>query len=215
MTAKEKNILLKENFLKSKNKTYQTFVNYIAEDFRTIDADTPHEYIKICWDRYKQCPKPMGDQQRQALNGKMFEVIVETCLYREKILPMFLQANVTFVPNVDFDVILFNGDKHAPIAISLKTSLRERYKQADLEAIALKYVHRNAENYLIGLSSYEIESVKEKLKSGDLLGLNHIIAADTQEFDEFIKEIKNINLICPEKVDIVKGEIIKKRDETQ
>lgn len=213
MAAKEKNILLKENILKNKNKTYKTFVEYISEDFRTIKANTPHEYIKLCWDRYKKCPVRGNTQQRQALNGKMFEVIVETCLYREKILPMYLQANVTFVPNVDFDVILFNGDKRAPIAISLKTSLRERYKQADLEAIALKYVHRNAENYLIGLSSDEIESVKGKLNSGDLLGLNHIIAADLEEFDEFINEMKSINLICPEKVDIVKGEIIHKRDE--
>lgn len=94
-------------------------------------------------------------------------------------MPFFLQAQVTFVPNVDFDIVLFKEMQRSPIGISLKTSLRERYKQADLEVVALKYVHRTAENYLISLQSSEVDSVKQKLLHGDLLGLNKIIAADS------------------------------------
>ena len=43
---------------------------------------------------------------------------------------------------------------------------RERYKQADLEAIALKYVHRKALSYLVTLEANEAKSVKAKIKSG-------------------------------------------------
>ena len=203
-----KNILFTTGILGSgSKKTLDAFVQYISADFTTINAHTPHDYVKNCWNNYTTgCP---NGKRSQSLNGKIFETIVETCFYREGILPMFLQANVTFVPNVLFDVVLFNGEKNAPIGISLKTSLRERYKQADLEAVALKYVHRNAENYLISLQSDEIDTVKEKLKHGELLGLNHIIAADTGEFDELIVELKKMTFIQPEKVEVVSGNIVK------
>lgn len=203
-----KNILFTTGILgSSSKKTLDAFVQYISADFTTTNAHTPHDYVKNCWNNYTTgCP---NSKRSQSLNGKIFETVIETCFYREGILPMFLQANVTFVPNVFFDVVLFNGEKNAPIGISLKTSLRERYKQADLEAVALKYVHRNAENYLISLQSDEVDTVKEKLKHGELLGLNHIIAADTVEFDELIAELKNMTFIQPEKVEVVSGNIVK------
>lgn len=156
--AKSNNILISSRILKSKNKTYNAFIKYISSDFNSLSLPSPHEYVKSCWKNYKvNCPK---EEQKQSLNGKIFETIIATCLYRERILPMFLQAQVTFVPNVDFDVVLFKEEQCSPIGISIKTSLRERYKQADLEAVALKYVHRNAENYLISLKSSEVDSVK-------------------------------------------------------
>lgn len=120
---------------------------------------------------------------------------------------MFLQAKVTFVPNVDFDIILYSDEQY-PIALNLKTSLRERYKQADLEAIALKYVHRNAQNYLIMLNSKETDALKSKLKKGELLGINAVIAADTNEFDELILMLKGKTFINPGKVDIITGYIV-------
>ena len=185
--TKSSDILISTNIIKNKNKTYKTFTNYISTDFRTIKSGNPHEYIKFCWNRYEtKCPKT---ERTQSLNGKIFEAIIATCLYRWKVLPMFLQAQVTFVPNVDFDIVLFKEEKRSPIGISIKTSLRERYKQADLEAVALKYVHRNAENYLISLQSSEVDIVKQKLKDGSLLGLNRIIAAGTLEFDDLILEL--------------------------
>ena len=94
-------------------------------------------------------------------------------------------------------------------SISLKTSLRERYKQADLEAIALKYVHRNAKNYLIMLKSDETASLKQKLKKGELLGINEVIAADDVEFDEFVDNMKKNKYINPGKVDIITGNLVK------
>lgn len=205
--AKSSDILISTNIISKKNKTHNTFTRYISTDFRMIQAANPHEYIKTCWECYEtNCPK---STRTQSLNGKVFEIIIATCLYRECILPMFLQAQVTFVPNVDFDIVLFKEEKRSPIGISIKTSLRERYKQADLEAVALKYVHRNAENYLISLQSNEVVTIKQKLKDGSLLGLNRIIAADTKEFDELIAELKTKKFIDPGEVPIITGTLIK------
>ena len=205
--TKSTDILISTHILSGKNKTYDTFTKYISSDFRTIKASNPHEYIEFCWNSYEtKCPKAA---KTQSLNGKVFEAVVATCLYREGILPMFLQAQVTFVPNVDFDIVLFKEERRSPIGISIKTSLRERYKQADLEAVALKYVHRNAENYLISLQSSEVDTVKKKLKDGSLLGLNRIIAADTPEFDDLISELKKMKFIIPGEVPIITGTLIK------
>lgn len=204
--AKSVDTLISSRILKSKNKTYKAFTKYISSDFKSVSAASPHEYVKTCWKKYKaNCPK---DEQKQSLNGKVFETIIATCLYREKILPMFLQAQITFVPNVDFDVVLFKEEQHSPVGISIKTSLRERYKQADLEAVALKYVHRNSENYLISLQSNEVDNVKQKLNQGDLLGLNKIIAADLPEFDEMIDHLKSFQFTNPREVPIISGTLV-------
>ncbi|MBE6843755.1 MAG: hypothetical protein E7510_13150 [Ruminococcus sp.] len=200
-------ILISTRIINKKNKTYKTFVKYISDDFRKIQESKPHKYIKTCWEKYiVNCP--IGERT-QSLNGKIFETIVATCLYREGILPMFMQARITFVPNVDFDIVLFKEEKYSPIGISIKTSLRERYKQADLEAVALKYVHRNAENYLISLKSSEVDIAKRKMREGCMLGLNKIIAADTEEFDELIFELKKQKFINPGQVPIIDGILIK------
>lgn len=203
--AKAKSKLKECKIIKSNTKSSNIFTEHISDDFTMIKCSTPSEYVKYCWEnyvKYASTKKP-----NNALNGKVFEIIIETCLYREKITPMFLQAKVTFVPNVDFDILLFSEEQY-PIALSLKTSLRERYKQADLEAIALKYVHRNAQNYLIMLKSAETTSLKAKMSKGELLGINAIIAADDVEFDEFIENLKTQNYINPGKVDIITGYIV-------
>lgn len=200
-------LLISSQITSSGTKTHSVFIKYISSDFKSISAPTPHEYVKKCWNSYKtNCPR---GEQKQSLNGKIFETIIATCLYRESILPFFLQAQVTFVPNVDFDIVLFKEVQRSPIGISIKTSLRERYKQADLEAVALKYVHRNSENYLISLQSNEVDNVKQKLIQGDLLGLNKIIAADTLEFDAMIDYLKSIKFTNPGEVPIISGTLVR------
>lgn len=87
--------------------------------------------------------------------------------------------------------------------MSLKTSLRERYKQADLEAVALKYVHRKALNYLITLGSDEAENVKRKAANGELLGINKVICADSIEFDVLLNELSAMTFINPGTIDII------------
>lgn len=119
-----------------------------------------------------------------SINGKIFEYAIIAILINEAILPLYVQAKIAFVPNVDFDLLLYANNK--PIALSLKTSLRERYKQADLEAIALKYVHRKAQSYLLTLGEHEVFGVNAKILSGDVIGIDKVIYCLSYEFDNFI-----------------------------
>lgn len=165
--------------------------------------NSPSEYIRACQDAYINSPVTKNN----ALNGKMFELMISSLCVRENIKPVFLQASVAFVPNVEYDAILYSQEQF-PISLSMKTSLRERYKQADLEAIALKYVHRKAESYLLSLDENEVMDVKNKILSGSVLGINNVLCATSGEFDEFVYNLKERTFIKPEKIEVVKAKNI-------
>ena len=58
-----------------------------------------------------------------------------------------------------------------------------RYRKADVESIALKYVHGKTLSYLITISEGEAVSVKNKIKTEDVIGLDNVIVATIPEFD--------------------------------
>lgn len=187
-----------------KGKAYKFFTQFITPKFTDLANLSPSEYVNECWSKYQACP-----DKNNSINGTIFEYIIETALYNKGILPMFTQASMAFVPNANFDILLYTSENF-PIGLSLKTSLRERYKQADLEAIALKYVHRRALNYLITFSGDEADGVKDKIKDGTLLGINKVVTADTTAFDELCEELLGYTFIEPGKIDIItSGFVIK------
>lgn len=178
-------------------KGYRVFMNHIEPDFmnNTMGAS---EYVRFCWNKYEAS----GFAGNNSLNGIIFELIIATLFVKEGIVPLHLQAQVTFVPNVTFDAVLYTNES-GPIGLSLKTSLRERYKQADLEAVALKYVHRKAENYLLTMDRNEAEIVSRKILDGAVLGLDKAILVSSNEFDKFIDDLKDKVFISPGAVEII------------
>ena len=168
-------------------------------NFMDIKYNTPSEYVKIYWNKYLQIK-----DKNTNLNGKVFEYILATLCIRENILPLYLSAKVAFVPNVIYDLMFYTAER-GPICWSVKTSLRERYKQADLESIALKYVHRKALSYLITLEEREAKGVKEKIKTGDVIGLDNVIVATTSEFDELVAELKAFKFEEPPTVKVIES----------
>lgn len=166
-------------------------------NFLNVKYKTPSDYVSIYWDKYQDLAN-----RNSNLNGKVFEYILATLFVRENILPLYMSAKVAFVPNVIYDLMFYTQER-GPICLSAKTSLRERYKQADLEAIALKYVHRKALSYLITLEENEAKSVKGKIKTGDVIGLNNVIVATSLEFDTLVKELKEFQLEEPPTIQVI------------
>ncbi len=180
------------------NKAEQIF-DCLFPNFLKVEYKKPSEYVTKYWNVYSKHP-----DRNNNLNGKVFEYILATLCVREGILPIYMSARVAFVPNVIYDLMFYTSER-GPICWSVKTSLRERYKQADLEAIALKYVHRKALSYLITLEENEAKSVKAKIKSGDVIGLDNVIVATTSEFDELIKEQKTFEFSEPPTVKVIES----------
>ncbi len=168
-------------------------------DFFSVEYEKPSEYITKFWNIYKNNP-----EINASLNGKIFEYLLSTLCIREGILPLYLSAKVAFVPNVIYDLMFYTSER-GPICWSVKTSLRERYKQADLEAIALKYVHRKALSYLITLEENEAKGVKTKIKSGDIIGIDGVIVATKPEFDDLILELKKFQFTDPPTVKVIES----------
>lgn len=168
--------------------------------FLEIKYEKPSDYISTYWEAYQKHPEGSNNN----LNGKIFEYVLATLFVREGLLPLYLSAKVAFVPNVIYDLMFYTTER-GPICISAKTSLRERYKQADLEAIALKYVHRKALSYLVTLQEAEAKSVKAKIKSGDVIGLDNVVVATSNEFNELIEELKTFQFSEPPTVKVIES----------
>ncbi len=198
-------LVIELGLVKGAGKAETLFSSLLDSDFRNVPYSSPHEYVEKYWDAYLQHPSHSRD-----LNGKVFELIIETILYRENILPYYIQAKAAFVPNVVFDVLLYQESE--PICISIKTSLRERYKQADLEAVSLKYVHRKAHCYLLTLEKNEATSVSSKIDNNEVLGLDGMIYCLSDELDSLIAELKHKIFTESKEVPVIEGQVVKKND---
>ncbi len=206
-------MLVKKNILKDNtDKTYCIFTNYITSNFlrdkslpRTMAAS---DYVKECWARYKNNASPATYEENNSLNGRLFEVIIVTALYRKGIRPFYYQAGARLVPDVDYDIIMYDKDEDIPITISVKTSSRERYKQADLEAYAFKNVHRRSLNYLIMLNPKDCTDVQKKIDNEMTLGLKSVIQADTKAFDDLVDDLKKRKLSKSPKIELFFGQTI-------
>lgn len=192
--------------LKSGAKTNEIFAN-IESNFMT-NKEKPSTYVDKLWKKYKVLSK---GNQSNAMNGQIFEAIITTLLLKEGIQPIYTQANLEFVPNINYDIILFPKNKagtvdvSAPVILSLKTSLRERYKQADLEGIALKEVYKRALSYLITLDDKnELEKFNKKIKAKDIRGIDACLNATSSDFDSLINNFKITGVSEPPAIKAIK-----------
>ena len=144
---------------------------------KNLKYETPQHFIKISYNFYKN-----SFPNNPSINGRFFEYLICEILAQEDICPFYCQAVFERVPNAEFDIVLYHPNN--PVVLTMKTSLRERYKQADLEGIALKQVYRKSAVYLITLAAEETKKVNEKIKRGDISGLDKCL------FAKFIKELK-------------------------
>jgi len=186
---------LRDLNLISGDKVSETF-DCIYSDILTMNITSHGEFIDELWSRYNSITP--------SLNGKIFEGLLATVFYRSGILPFYVEAKLAFVPNVSFDFVAYSKE-YGPIVLSAKTSLRERYKQADLEGMMLRQVHRRSKSYLITLNEKEARTVNDKIETGLVLGLDDVVIANSEGMDTLICGLKKLEYYEPEKIDILSG----------
>jgi hypothetical protein len=175
----------------------------IQPDLDSVVYSSPSEYVARIWDSVQKSSMPT------TMNGTAFELILACVLIKEKLHPFYMSAEVQFVPNARFD-IMFYSHEIGPIVLSAKTSLRERYKQADLESLALRAVYRRSKTYLVTLDDREAKSVQAKIRSGDVTSLNSCVVATSSDFDDLLKELHEHTMIAAPTLPIVhEGRFIK------
>lgn len=194
-------IFIKKGIVKDANSKNLAIFDKVCPDFMNQPAGLASEYVLDIWRKYEAL-----NINNANTNGAIFEYIIASLLIREQILPFYTQAKAAFVPNVIYDFLIYC--QNMPIAISAKTSLRERYKQADLEGIALKYVHRKAKSYLLTLSTREANTLKEKIKDGQIIGIDKIIDINTDDINELVAYIKTFKPQVAGSVQIISGNCV-------
>ena len=194
-------IFIKKGIVKDANSKNLAIFDKVCPDFMNQPAGLASEYVLDIWRKYEAL-----NINNANTNGAIFEYIIASLLIREQILPFYTQAKAAFVPNVIYDFLIYC--QNMPIAISAKTSLRERYKQADLEGIALKYVHRKAKSYLLTLSTREANTLKEKIKDGQIIGIDKIIDINSDDINELVAYIKTFKPQVAGSVQIISGNCV-------
>lgn len=194
------------NIVSSQDGQSSTIFENLFPSFLDLECSSPSDYVNKYWNAYLKVREELitNEQTRRTVNGKIFEYIICTTLVRERILPIFINAKVAFVPNINYDLLL-HSIENGPICLSAKTSFRERYKQADLEAMALKNVHRISKSYLITLSDTDAEQVSKKIIKGDTFGLDDVIVATSIKFDQFIEELKVLTFSLSPSVSVIES----------
>lgn len=199
--------VLKElNIVKSDDGQASMIFEQLFPSFLDLEYKTPSDYVNMYWDAYLniRVDKIDNEQTRRGVNGKIFEYIIATLLIREEVFPIFINAKVAFVPNINYDILLYS-EENGPICLSAKTSFRERYKQADLEAMALKNVHRISRSFLLTLDDHDASTLSKKILKGDTFGLNDVIVATSDKFNDFIRELKEYNFSLSPSVSVIES----------
>lgn len=155
------------------------------------EIKSPSQFMSNIWNTY--------NQRNNVINGKVFEAALALVLVRCGLEPLFTQAKLAFIPNVEFDFVLYSDDC-GPIVLSAKTSLRERYKQSDLEGMMLRQVHRKSQSYLLTMDQKEAPRVVAKLEDGTILGIDEVVLTNSEKFDDLIQNLRRHNFIIPDKV---------------
>ncbi len=209
-------ILKDLNIVKGDDGQASRIFEELFPSFLDLDYELPAEFVNKYWNSYLAVrdQKIQNEQTKKGLNGKVFEYIISTLLIREKILPIFINAKVAFVPNINYDILLYS-EENGPICLSAKTSFRERYKQADLEAMALKNVHRISRSFLITLDDHDANVLSKKILKGDTFGLNDVIVATSEKFNEFILELREYNFSLSPSVNVIESNQIITKESLQ
>lgn len=167
----------------------QPIFDSVFKDILDEEYLTPELFLKKNWIKYTEHIKKNKVNNNQP--GKVFEVFFEIILKNEKIKVYSKDSNIKGVPLVKPDFLIRKRDGNF-IFISLKTSLRERWKQADWEAIKFKEKYHSSDCYLITLHETEIKSLKNKISKGQLKGgLDAAffgLSSDLNDLLEIVKE---------------------------
>ncbi|GFZ75543.1 hypothetical protein HPP_5010 [Hydrangea phyllody phytoplasma] len=172
----------------------------------------PDNYFKYPFNQYMQLNHQSlnhyfqitksTSQKQKVLRGKINEYLILIYFRHYGITKQYPQTYLFFIPDIKFDLVLFTQNKRI-IAFNFKTCLRERYKQAIIEAQQLKKLDTRFEYYLLTNDAIESQRLNNKIKNGKVQGINQVIDCFSQKANIFLKTLfkrqfisfKDINLI--------------------
>ena len=153
----------------------------------------------------------MGKSPNQigSLSGAWLEYSVLVALHHKKLTPAYYQTELAQMENNVFDVFLWTKE-NGPVVLSCKTSLRERYKQADLEGIALLKIHPTSKSFLVTLDAdkQHLTQTRSKIPSKEIEGL--VAIYDETNVDELFAWLaKQMIVAIPDEVKVKRARAVR------
>lgn len=135
-------------------------------------------------------------QSVASMRGRWLEWAVLVALKSHRLTPAYWQAEFVAVPHAFHDVMVWSRE-YGPVILSCKTSLRERYKQADLEALALRSAFPNGRFSLVTLDADKkhVARVRKKIAGKEVVALQQVY--DEDNADELFGFLKTLTLAEP------------------
>ncbi len=148
------------------------------------------DYFDYFWKYYQHKIQSydFGSQKLKSLNGSAFNIIIVYLLHRENIQIHAMDDDSMEVKFVKPDIVIKNGDNTYTF-VSLKTSLRERWKQADWEAIKFKQKYNSSYCYLLTNNKNEGDKLKKLI---DFIDIDAVYHTNEEDFKILIKKLKQM-----------------------
>jgi hypothetical protein len=108
------------------------------------------------------------------LNGDLFEGLFASAMLGAGLGSFIMSAEYSVLPYSKVDMVVYT-QKAGPIMLSLKSSLRERWKQSDLEFHVAKQFNPGIIAAIATMDSDGIRQPTSLLNDGQLLGLDRVI----------------------------------------
>ena len=165
-------------------------VPFNDKNFRKFKYKKPVNFFKYFWNKYERFKKKYSEKKGKEINnsynGQALEIILAYLFTRENIKIEKMDEELDDVMFVKPDFLL-KGDDEKKFFISVKVSIRERWKQADWEAIKYKEKYPNAFCALIINHKQEYLSMKKKIKH---LDLDKVYLANSKDMNQIIDKLK-------------------------
>jgi hypothetical protein len=156
-------------------------------------AVSASEFMRAAWAHYERYREELATREGKrvqdygSLNGSVFQALVEQALLAHNIQPIYCQAQMAFIAVAVYDIIVYTEER-GPVNLSLKTTIRERWKQADLEGAALKNVHKRAKVYVVNNSPDE--TAVRSAEIHNCIGIDAFVVCTTPEFDRLVEQLR-------------------------
>ena len=188
--------MINSEFLEMRRKdTVFEVVGYKEKELLNYPYDHQIDFINYFWEKFiiykNEYKEKHGKNPNNRMSGEVFEMIITYLLTRENIRIKTMDSEIDGLRDVEPDFILIKPSKKE-IFLSLKTSLRERWKQADWEALKYKkYICSNIKCILLVKDSKELKNLKTKIEDPSYeLDLDHALTCNREDIEELFKLLK-------------------------
>jgi hypothetical protein len=184
--------LINKTYLKKCEK-FECFekAGFSSKKFLNFKYKKPIEYFIFFWDFYESFKSSFKKIKSETINnhfnGQAFAIIIAFLLEREKIKILKMDEELEDVKFVKPDFLVESNSKKK-MFLSLKVSIRERWKQADWESMRFKKVYLESKTIVLMNHEQESKSLKEKLPDIDL---DYVFYASSNDINELFKMIKS------------------------